>query len=119
MAAWNEQMQTSSKILNKNHEQGFQISLTLARFVDGPAKGVPSLFSLTLGIGTDSSRTGLTFRSAYLRQLVPQVSHRMFVDNPLGAFHQVFDSRVRHAPQLGVLEGCAMMDELSSERPTC
>ena len=86
--------------------------------MDGPAKGVPSLFSLTLLVGRDSSRTGLTFRSAYLRQFVPQMSHRIFVGKPLGAFHQIFDSRVRHAPQLGVLDGCAIMDELSSERPT-
>ena len=82
--------------------------------MDGPAIGVPSLFSLTLEVGKDSSRTGLTFRSAYLRQFVPQISHRIFVGKPLGAFHHVFESRVRHAPQLGVLEGWAMMDELSS-----
>ena len=104
----------SIKTLKGNHQEKITRSLTLARFVDGPAKGVPSLFSLTLEVGRDSSRTGLTFRSAYLRQFVPQVSHKIFVGKPLGAFHHIFDSRVRHAPQLGVLEGCAMIDELSS-----
>ena len=87
---------------------------TLARLVDGPAIGVPSLFFLTLEIGRDLSRTGLTFKSTYLRHFVPQMSHSIFVGKPLGAFHHVSESRVRHAPQLRVFEGWAMMDDLSS-----
>ena len=94
----------SSKILKENRQEIIG-SLTLARLVDGPAIGVPSLFSLTLEVGKDSSRTGLTFKSAYLRQFLPHISHRIFVGKPLGAFHHVTESRVRHAPQLGVLEG--------------
>ena len=94
------------------------LSHTLARFVEGPLNGVPSLFSLVFVVGSDSSLTGLTFKSAYFLQVVPHTSHRMFVGSPFGAFHQVLDSRVRHAPQLGVLDGCAMIDESSSRCPT-
>lgn len=39
-------------------------------------------------------------RSAYLRQLMPQLSQSTFVASPFGAFHHVSDSRVRQAPQL-------------------
>lgn len=107
--------QSHKKIKEKREKK----KLTLARFVDGPANGVPSLFSLVFVVGTDSSRTGLTFRSAYFLQFVPQTSHKMLVGRPLGAFHHVLDSRVLQAPQLGVLDGCAMMEESSSEWPTC
>jgi len=78
---------------------------TLGRLVDGPASGVPSLLSRVFDEGRDSSRTGRTLRSAYLRQLSPHASHKMPVASPFGAFHQVCDSRVRHAAQLGVFEG--------------
>lgn len=103
-------------ITNQSHNIA---SLTLGRFVEGPARGVPSLFSRILAVGTDSSRSGRTLRSAYFRQFVPQVSQRMLVGRPFGAFHHVLDSRVRQAPQLGVFEGCAIIDASSSEWPTC
>jgi len=92
--------------------------LTLARLVDGPGKGAPSRFSLVFEVGTDSSRNGRTLRSAYFLQFVPQVSQRMLVGSPFGAFHQTLESRVRQAPQLGVLEGWAIMELSSSDWPT-
>lgn len=98
-------------------------SITFARLDDGPDNGVPSRFSLALDLaeGSESSRDCRTrLRSAYLRQFVPQVSQRMLVDNPFGAFHQVGESRVLQAPQVGVLEaGSATMELSSSDSPTC
>lgn len=95
--------------------------LTLGRFAEGPERGVPSLLSLTFALaeGSDSSRTGLTFKSAYFLQLVPQFSQRTFVGRPLGAFHQNLLSLVLQAPQLGVLDGWATIEPSSSESPTC
>lgn len=93
---------------------------TFDLFADGPCKGVPSRFSvvaLVLVTGKDSSLDGLTFRSAYLRQFMPQLSHRAFAEICLGAFHQVSDSRVRHAPQTSVAED-SMIDASSSGKPT-
>lgn len=94
--------------------------LAFTRLAEGPAKGVPSLFSTDFPLldGNDSSRRGLTFKSAYFLQFVPQLSHRIFVGSPLGAFHQVLDSRVRQAPQLPDLEDWLTIDPSSSDRPT-
>jgi hypothetical protein len=96
--------------------------LTLARFEEGPLRGVPSRFSgaRVLASGSDSSRTGRTFRSAYFLQLVPQLSQRISVARPFGAFHQTLDSRVLQAPQAGDLDGGGLTREpSSSDRPTC
>jgi hypothetical protein len=99
---------------------GLDVSFTLIFFDAGVARGVPSLFSPVLALkdGTDSSRRGRTFRSAYFLQLLPQVSQRRLEGSPFGAFHQTLDSRVLHAPQLGGLDGCATTEESSSEGPT-
>lgn len=99
------------------------IELTLERFTDGPVKGVPSRLSdaraaAAFDVGTDSSRTLLTFKSAYFRQFLPQVSQRKLVANPFGAFHHAFESRTRHAPQLGAFEGRTMIEVSSSLGPT-
>lgn len=74
---------------------------TLARLDTGaPFTGVPSRLSPVFAFDNGSSRIGRTVRSAYFRQLRPQLSQRMLVGSPFGAFHQTSDSRVRHAPQL-------------------
>lgn len=94
-------------------------SVTRALFVEGPTSGVPSLLSnLDFPDVTASSRTGRTTRSAYFLHPVPQLSHIISLDRPLGAFHHVVDSRVLHAAQVGGLEGCSMVEPSSSERPT-
>lgn len=90
---------------------------TLGLFVVWDESGVPSLLSLVFEMG-NSSLTGRTLRSAYFLQFVPQVSQRILVGSPFGAFHQTLDSRLLQAPQLGVLEGCAIMEDSSSEWPT-
>ena len=60
----------------------------------------PFAAPLTPAFMADSSRVvGRALRSAYLRQLRPQVSHRIPVERPFGAFHQTLDSRVRQAAQ--------------------
>lgn len=61
---------------------------------------MPSRFSAGFAFDIVSSRNGRTFRSAYFRQLIPQLSQRTLVAKPLGAFHHISDSRVRQAPQL-------------------
>lgn len=92
-------------------------SLTRGRFAVVWASGVPSRFSaLDFGFATEgSSRSGRMLRSAYLRQLMPQLSQRTFVASPFGAFHHVSDSRVRHAPQLFVLVSSPTTEPSSSD----
>lgn len=100
-----------------------QRNVTFARLDEGPDKGVPSRlsFALDLAEGRGSSRDARTYvRSAYFRQFVPHVSHRILVDRPFGAFHHTDESRVLQAPHVGVLEaGSATMEFSSSESPTC
>jgi len=103
--------QNANKTRKKQH--------TLALLAVLAARGVPSLLSLDFADGNVSSLTGRTFRSAYFLQFVPQVSQRILVGRPLGAFHHILDSRVLQAPQLGVFDGCAMIEDSSSECPTC
>ena len=92
------------------------VILTLGRFELGAARGVPSRFSAGFAFDIVSSRNGRTLRSAYFRQLMPQLSHSTFVAKPLGAFHHVSDSRVRQAPQLLSLRVSSVtMDPSSSE----
>ena len=93
-------------------------SFTLTRLEIAPLVGVQSRESsraFLLVDVIDSSRTGLTLRSAYLRQLGPHRSQRMFVLKPFGAFHHTLESRVLQAPQVGlILAGRRSMDPLSS-----
>ena len=107
--------------INIGRRRGY-MTLTLARFELGPVNGVPSLFSTAfpLFIGRDSSRRGRTFKSAYFRQVIPHVSHKILAGRPLGAFHHVLDSRVRQAAQilLVLLMGSLKTDPSSSAMPT-
>ncbi len=87
---------------------------TLARLDWGPLRGVPSRLSPGFAFESASSRIGRTFRSAYLRQLKPQLSQSTLVGRPLGAFHHTSDSRVRHAPQLTFRGGSMTIEPSSS-----
>ena len=92
------------------------LALTLGRFEVGAASGVPSRFSDGLFLTMTSSRYGLTFKSAYFLQLIPQLSQRTFVASAraLGAFHHTSDSLVRQAPQLLSVRGSSVTMEPSS-----
>ena len=104
--------------IKRLHVKSSRTSPTLTRLGMEPLMGVPSRESsraFLLVDEIDSSRTGLTFRSAYLRQFGPHLSQRMFVLKPFGAFHHTLESRVLQAPQVGlILAGRRSMDPLSS-----
>jgi hypothetical protein len=94
---------------------------TLGRLATGCWIGVASRFSPAFAFeeGSDSSRNGRTFRSAYFLQLIPHVSQRMSVPRPLGAFHHTLESRVRQAPQRQSSSNISSaIDPSSSESPT-
>ena len=109
-----------SKIKNQSSEKRSTKDHTLSRFAFGALNGVPSRFSALFFPGWKiSSRRGRTFKSAYFLQFVPQVSQRRSVARPLGARHQVSDSRVRQAPQLVfALVGPRMVEPSSSDMCT-
>jgi hypothetical protein len=105
---------------NQSSERRSTKDHTLSRFAFGALNGVPSRFSaLFFPGGKISSRIGRTFKSAYFLQFVPQVSQRRLVARPLGARHQLSDSRVRQAPQLVfALVGPRMVEPSSSDMGT-
>ena len=106
----------SEKLLGEASILHPYVKRTLCLLETGADKGVPSRLSAGLFFDMVSSRNGRTFKSAYLRQLIPQLSHSTPVASPFGAFHHWSDSRVRQAPQLlSCLVSSATIDPSSSE----